>query len=1510
MPGQDKVYMIDDDIEIRPNRPKTTTKQTKTNTKKQTKTTTKKQTKINKQIKNHFITDETRKEIQQLNNIQKYLKLDLYLTNGEKIKYKSRLQDYWDYVFKNFNYSLYDNALDNKKLSKDKRIQNAAKKKQNILNTIKANHIKDLSKKAINKNILDLQEAEEEAKKNNKTLNNEEKINDMLLKSKILKTTQYNQHLTNEEERPIASYEFYGFKNKRFDDYEDFISGFTNNSASIKALMSSNIKKYGSYKIQISLIISYKKGVEKGRKKLPLFSDPIEVYPTDIYLDIFSDAYNQAINKFYNNPNYDISSPTDIKIDQGFINFYRTTINQGGNHFTIKILEKFSKSIINPQNDDNKCFYYAVSYGMYPELLKINNYNMPDVINDYLNKNNLIIDDSMLSYPVKLDAKIYKEFEEKNNICLYVFVCNVFNKIVLSYDSHNKSKINEYKEVNILLIQEYDNNKNVINSHYIYVKNPARLYTDKNNNHLVFCHLCNNMYDKRYIKKHLKKCSIKNEVDYDLNNIEDVPEKEKEDEYFCKCCMYPFNNKNEIEYHNKICPCKKESRFVSISKDFDIHFKHIQRQTKLPTYIVSDFESLLLNVDERNEKETMIKTQLHVPIMYSYKVISEDTRLLKNIKSFELYRGENEKQTMERFFDNIINISKEYYKLLQVYKKMNDLNLKQREDYEKASHCYICHKPFENKYSKGKQFLNIYLNNSNLSEEEKQKELKKYNIYRKVRDHNHFTGDYIGAAHSICNIQRSDHHTFIPLIFHNAKGYDIQHILKYLDLNKYNIQLSGINTNSEKSLSITLNPDKSYDKEKQEYIYEQFVPIKIIDSLQIFGPTASLDKLVENLKKHAKGDKGLNKFRSADDPLVNYDIKEYFKYMYEYFKENTRLILRKNLTSYDYFNDYNKFNNDVNELTNINLYTNNKTDKKIQNKLKIMEEVIKTFNLKTTGDYYELYLKCDVLELVDIIEFTRKIFLNEYKLDFLYYYGAPGYAWDAFLKMTNIKLDLLKDYNMVCFFKDMTRGGPAYMCKKYSKANNELLEDYNKNKQSIFIDYFDMNNLYGGAMKHRLPYKNFNWIKKEIIERWNKMIKNNKIEEVFKEMNKKYNKMFEKIGYCLEVDLIVPEDKKVYFDQYPLAPEKLTITPDMLSDYTKKLKNNLDNKPSNDNLLVQTLMPKYNYKVYYELLEFYIKQGMKINKIHTGIQFVEKEYLKPYIEKNTILRGNAKSEFEKDLFKLMNNSVYGKTMENVFNYKNIKYVNDNDFVKYSSYPSFFKGCIVNSNTCEVQYKGANVNINKPLYIGPVITDIAKLMMFKFHYEDFIPEFGLNNIDLLFTDTDSLAYEIRCTLKERNEHYKNLINKGKLDTSSYRNITFKNLKEEKDDNKFYPLYSKKNKEIGIMKCEVGDKIITEFVGIRSKMYAYKLNIDKDTETDKHLRLKGVNKSGMKNITFNNYYKALFSDKNEDNKQYTKMNNIRSFNHQLYSINSLKVSICTDDTKRYAIDNIHTHAYGFN
>ena len=233
-----------------------------------------------------------------------------------------------------------------------------------------------------------------------------------------------------------------------------------------------------------------------------------------------------------------------------------------------------------------------------------------------------------------------------------------------------------------------------------------------------------------------------------------------------------------------------------------------------------------------------------------------------------------------------------------------------------------------------------------------------------------------------------------------------------------------------------------------------------------------------------------------------------------------------------------------------------------------------------------------------------------------------------------------------------------------------------------------------------------------------------------------------------------------------------------------------------------------------------MKQYLK--KVHRGLKFYQSPWMEPYIRKNTDLRKEAKNAFEKDFLKLMNNSVFGKTIENIRKRQNVILVDDRKkAIKLSSKPNFDRVTIFDEHLVVVHMKKTEVYFNKPIYVGQAILDLSKTLMFDFHYNFIRKKYG-NKAELLFTDTDSLMYLIQ-THDVYHDIKKDV--KKKFDTSDYL------------DNHPSGIKTGVNKKvIGKFKDEGAGRQITHFVGLRPKLYSFKVEEKKEEEE----KMKGENK----------------------------------------------------------------------
>ena len=320
--------------------------------------------------------------------------------------------------------------------------------------------------------------------------------------------------------------------------------------------------------------------------------------------------------------------------------------------------------------------------------------------------------------------------------------------------------------------------------------------------------------------------------------------------------------------------------------------------------------------------------------------------------------------------------------------------------------------------------------------------------------------------------------------------------------------------------------------------------------------------------------------------------------------------------------------------------------------------------------------------------------------------------------------------------------------------------------------------------------------------------------------------------------------------------------------------------------LVCDLHNKKKYAVHIKSLKQALNHGLKLKRVHRVIEFNQKAWLKPYINMNTELRKLSKDDFEKDLFKLMNNVVFGKTMENITKHRDIKLVTtDKKRNKLVSEPNYHTRNYILEDLSIIEMNKTKVKMNKPIYLRLSILDISKILMYKFWY-DYMKLKYKNKVKLCYMDTDSLIMNIKTT-----DFYKDIsydVHK-RFDTSNY------------ECNR--PLPTGKNKKVkGLMKDELGGKIITEFVTLRPKTYSHLTN---DGKIDK--KAKGTKKCVIKRmIKFDDYKNCLLNDKILLKSQ----QRLISKKHDVYTEDINKIALSNDDDKRIVLlDKITSYPHGY-
>ena len=398
------------------------------------------------------------------------------------------------------------------------------------------------------------------------------------------------------------------------------------------------------------------------------------------------------------------------------------------------------------------------------------------------------------------------------------------------------------------------------------------------------------------------------------------------------------------------------------------------------------------------------------------------------------------------------------------------------------------------------------------------------------------------------------------------------------------------------------------------------------------------------------------------------------------------------------------------------------------------KKVWEEFGIRDLGDYHDLYLRTDVALLANVYEAFRDTCLKHYKLDTVHFYTSPGLAWKACLKCTGIKLEILTDPEMLLMFEQGIRGGIPQAVRKYALANNKYMGDrFDPKSESSYLQCLDANNLYGWAMLQLLPTGGFKWVD----------VNHNKISELATRTDK---------GYVLEVSVSYPKELHNSHNDLAFMCERMEI-------------NGVEK-------LVPNLRDKKSYIIHIQALNQALQHGLRLDRIHRAIEFDQLPWLKTYIAFNTQLRMAATNDFEKDFFKLMNNSVFGKTMENIRKHRNIGLVTtEENYFRMAMKPDFKSGVLFGENVMGCEMGKIKVVMNKPVYLGQGILDLSKIIMYEFHYDYMVPKYGLEKLKLCYMDTDSLVYDIKTE-----DFYEDIANdvEARFDTSGYSKTDFRLL----------------------------------------------------------------------------------------------------------------------------------------
>jgi hypothetical protein len=718
----------------------------------------------------------------------------------------------------------------------------------------------------------------------------------------------------------------------------------------------------------------------------------------------------------------------------------------------------------------------------------------------------------------------------------------------------------------------------------------------------------------------------------------------------------------------------------------------------------------------------------------------------------------------------------------------------------------------------------------------------------KVHHHCHISGKMLAVLCQRCNTRIHQSITTLPILFHNLKNYDMHALCIEGFSNMPHWNLKPIAQTKERYLTLQATTKVDTDAAGKPIYYK----LRFIDSFQFL--TASLERLANSLNTQSMHHVEAMRQRHGGVHQIDDDV-----------------LFGKGIFPYSYLDHASKL--EEVELPGLPAFFD-----KLSNSMRTStddydraQKAYRQFNCHSIEDYLLRYLELDCCLLADIFEtFRHTAINNSYGLDPVNFITLPQYSFAAAFFETQV--DLLTDVEMYCHFEQGIRGGMCFV-------NTHQVKRLHDDNESVNISYWDANNLYGDALQQLLPCANFRWLDEE------EMLK---IDWLTIDTERE-------IGYTLKLDLNYPDNIHDKTQDYPLAPHSALITRDMLTPLMRQQWSQrcqlrgMTNTYKAEKKLLMTVSDKKEYVVHFKLLKFYLQMGMTISRIHSVISYTQKAIFKSYIAKNSALRQQAASEFDKDLYKLLNNSLFGKTMENVRGRKCFNLVNTKQkLMKQSRLPHFLCAHKFNENLVLTEKMNLEVKLDKPIYIGQAVLDLSKLIMYRLRYEKlaaYAYEFN-GSINVIGGDTDSLFCTIH-NIDLYNQLHPAMLRDDLLDTSNYP--------------RHHALYSDRNKaKLGCIKDEVCGEELQEAILLRPKCYSM---ITASGLANKKTA-KGIQYCVRQSIKHEEYAK-VFELQQE---QACTVRRFQSTNHVVNTIELTKWALSAADNKRAWISSNESLPFG--
>jgi hypothetical protein len=980
-------------------------------------------------------------------------------------------------------------------------------------------------------------------------------------------------------------------------------------------------------------------------------------------------------------------------------------------------------------------------------------------------------------------------------------------------------------------------------------------------------------------------------------------QKDQHGDHVCHRCIRSFRKEANLRKHLAAGRCLTDEALAPVEptlpkprKDEALPyetFRKVKLTHDVPIVVYADFETFQNETSEQRGAKTSIQAKMNGVASFGYYIASRVPSIPSRLML--------ERNGADAFVLQMLQLSLDYRHACK-----HPVEIKMTaEDYEKfddATCCYMCERPSIDPEG--------------------------FPVLKLVKDHDHFTGAYRGAACQSCNVKAQCPKNIV-VMFHNMEGFDAHEIVHAICRLRNDILPPDFTTGKEEEANDDDDDDEDDKKEEEELAEVEgpsgpIVDMKKLSNLRFSILANSTEKFME-IRFGAVIFRDTFKFADASlDKLIKSQraiaptLEECFPILssrHPFLKErrdaeSLDLFLRKVPMAYSSIRDESYFT--LPAVLDQKCYDNDLSEEPCSDKdYELVKHVVDHFKLRDQGDYHDLYLYTDVLTLADTMETMRAGWRRHCGLDLFGSVTLPSASYQAMLKKTGVRMELISDNNggmeMMKLINDNVRGGAFCIFQPYARANNPRVlpasppddsgselrelherirtgcpvdwseapanyvdwckkEGYDPEQPVSWIVYVDANSLYPTTMCMPLPIGDYRC--EALPEQQAARI------STVRTLMDLYTDDAAK-GYLVEVSFRVPQHLHDTLDYAPVA--KRTVELHELSEYQRTIAEKLGATTGTEKLIPDLGVHR---KVLYHigLLKFWVEMGVEIFEVHSMWSWRQSTWMMDYIIGMARQRATTKDPVLREIIKKAMNSLYGKMLQDKTSQRNL--------LPFTSAVAFVKACgrenFVDSHIVQMddgpgvpffglveRRRTGGIVLDSPRAAGFTILELSKLVMLRVHYKFFKATYA-DRAKLLFTDTDSLCYCIEAPnplgdmLRSKEVLFDLISAFEECEAVACSPEEVKALKAQ--------LAAMKGR-LGALKLENETSFILEFIGLASKMYSLQM-IDRSGHPHSHMKGKGVPKRVLAAKANHEHYKDMLFEPHASSASF---HALRSHNH---------------------------------